>query len=82
MKLYLLRANGVGGLDTYHGCVVAAKSNEEARKIHPSGDEMLWGGGRYGPTWARSPEDVTATCIGTARKGTRPGVILAAFHAG
>lgn len=36
MKLYLLSQDINDGWDTYDSCVVCAKSEEEARLIHPS----------------------------------------------
>jgi len=83
MNLYLLTQNEVGGYDTYDSCVVAAETEEEAKKIHPSdyvrNNAYDWG---KDGTWASSPESVSADLIGIAAEGTETGVILASFNAG
>lgn len=77
MKLWLLTQTDNRGYDTYDACIVAEDTEEKAKQIHPSfsGD---WGSG----TWANSPESVKVSIIGTAKKGTTAGVILASFNAG
>jgi hypothetical protein len=79
MKLWMLTQNEVGGYDTYDSCIVAANTEQEAKKIYPC-TYAEWGS--IGRSWASSPDRVTATCIGTATKGTEAGVILASFNAG
>lgn len=82
MNLYLLTQGEEIGYDTYDSVVVAAKSEDEARKIHPN--EWLddpWNR-KYGVDWCRTPEGVTVKLIGEAVKGTQSGVILSSFNAG
>jgi hypothetical protein len=74
MKLYLLTQTDNRGYDTFDSCVVCAPGEEEAREIHPRGDRHCGG-------WVE-PGLVTATLIGVADAGLKPGVILASFHAG
>ncbi len=85
MNLYLLSQSEKRGYDTYDSCVVAAKSEEEARKIHPSGDDEYFVRSArencYG-SWAAKPEGVTVELIGKAVKGTESGVICSSFNAG
>lgn len=83
MNLYLLPQSDNTGYDTYDSCVVAAKNEDEARKMHPDGSTPVekW------PTyvfadWAKHPDNVKVELIGRATKGTKAGVILASFNAG
>ena len=76
MKLYYIRHTKMLGYDSYDSAVVAAKSEEDAKDIHPS-DSKKWD---YS-TWV-SREDVIAELIGTAKAGTIRGVIVASFNAG
>ena len=81
MNLYLLTQDESTGYDTYDSVVVAAKSEDEARKIHPA----EWVGEKwcdFGGVWCRTPESVTVKLIGKAVKGTKAGVILSSFNAG
>jgi len=82
MNLYLISQDVNENYDTYDSAIVAAKTNKEARMIHPSDLYDNWDGKaeKYG-SWA-SFEDVKAKLIGTAKKGTRKGIVLASYNAG
>ena len=97
MKLYLLTQTDNRGYDTFDSCVVCAPSEEEAREIHPRGDRRHAKGRGWFliddldlfdlRTWVDcggwvEPGLVTATLIGVADAGLKPGVVLASFHAG
>lgn len=75
MKLYLLTQGENNGYDTYDSMVVAAESEDAARKIHPTDD---WGWA----VWANTPEQVDVEYLGEAAVGTETGVICASFNAG
>lgn len=78
MNLYLISQDVNDGWDTYDSAVVAAKSEQEARSIHPSGRESS-------PTWDQtwtSPTNVKVELIGKAVPGTKAGVICSSFNAG
>jgi hypothetical protein len=78
MKLFLIRQHVNTGYDTYDSAVVAAKNEEDARRMHPS--EIGWDNDHG--CWA-SPEHVQVEYIGTAKPGTKAGtVICASFNAG
>lgn len=79
MKLWLLTQSDNSGYDTYDSCIVAAKTEEEARDIHPGG-EVGWKYQRN--SWAKSPDTVKVELLGTARKGTEVGMILSSYRAG
>ena len=79
MNLYLLTQNEEFGYDTYDSVVVAAKTETDAKSIHPSGDDA-WG--YWSGCWPKSPENVDAKLIGYAVEGTPEGVILSSFNAG
>ena len=81
MKLYILCQSENVGYDTYDSAVVAAKSEDDARKIHASGDDDHWKHD-WNHTWADKPEQVDVELIGTALRGTKRGVVLASFNAG
>lgn len=78
MKLYLIYWDD-WELDQYSHAVVVAQSEEEARNIHPHG-QNYWDGN----LWAKKPTDITAaTYIGEAADNLNSGeVICASFHAG
>jgi hypothetical protein len=82
MNLYLISQNKNNDYDTYDSAVVAAPNEQAARETHPSGE--VWPDeDRYsGNYWVRTPNEVTATLIGKAVKGTKAGVICASFNAG
>ena len=84
MKLWHISQTVNNNYDTYDAAIVAAETADEARQVHPSGDNCRWGdvdGYWENYTWAKA-SDVTATYIGEAADGTQPGVILASFNAG
>jgi len=82
MNLYLISQNTNENYDTYDSAIVAAKTNKEARMIHPSDLYDDWDG-KVKPydSWAAF-EDVNAKLIGVAKKGTRKGIVLASYNAG
>jgi hypothetical protein len=86
MKLYLISQTDNIGYDTHDSAVVAARDPTQAAQIHPYGEGYEWNGNSWGGktdyTWARKPASVTVEIIGTAKPGTKPGVIIASFNAG
>ncbi len=82
MKLYLLHW-GRYGWDQYSHALVVAESKEDARTIHPDGQDEWNKPSSYG-TWCKSPKDVTdVTYVGEAGSHLKPGdVVIASFHAG
>lgn len=82
MKLFKLKQSVNSAYDTFDSMVVAAESEEEARRCHPMTlwdspeDESLWDG-----VWA-DPGDVSVEYIGEAAGHVEKGVILASFNAG
>lgn len=77
--LWLLSQSVDNGWDTYDSAVVAASTEDEARRIHPSGvpreEAECW-------TWAH-PDFVTVQRIGIADEGVVAGtVVCASFNAG
>lgn len=80
MNIYLLTQEESTSWDTFDSVVVAAKTEEDAKSIHPWEGRYtgVWNSG----VWASEPESVTAKLIGTAIEGTERGVILGSFNAG
>jgi hypothetical protein len=87
LKLYLLTQNDNTDYDTYDSCVVVAKSEDDARKIHPYGDVYSdiskfneW---QYYTTWTKNPEKVSVQYLGVADKSLKENeVICSSFNAG
>ena len=79
LYLWLITQDVERGYDTYDSAVVAAYTEEEARKTHPSGDNAAFGS--QFPTWAR-PDFVQVARIGRADSTLSPGVVCASFNAG
>jgi hypothetical protein len=83
MKLWLISQGIRNGYDTFDSMVVAARTEEDARKMHPrsTGDEgYCWEKHNY--VWADSPDQVNVKYLGTAEPSMDEGVILASFNAG
>lgn len=83
MKLWRISQTVNNDYDTYSDAVVAANTRTEARHIHPSGyrDDAWWRKDGSFYTWAL-PEQVKVELLGTAKKGTKAGIICSSFHAG
>ncbi len=80
--LWRIAQNDNRGYDTYDSAVVVAATEEEARSIHPSGDEERWRW-PYNRSWADSPEKVECQRLGLADFALEAGtIILASFNAG
>jgi hypothetical protein len=79
MNLYLISQNQNIGYDTYDSAVVVAKSEEDARLIHPRNTDWNGTDDSYG-AWCVK-ERVKVQLIGKAVKGIS-GVICASFNAG
>jgi len=81
MNIYLITAP-TSGYDVYESAVVAAKSSQAARRIHPDGlmpvgeEDSIW------TSWVTDPNKVTPKYLGEAAAGTKSGVICASFNAG
>lgn len=92
MNLYLLSQDENKGWDVYDSAIVAGESEEEARKICPSGIYEWHNGWCYHSndrTWYRSRSDwandianISVKLIGVADPTVSRGVILASFNAG
>jgi hypothetical protein len=79
MKLYLISQNDERGYDTYDSAVVAAASEEIARKTHPGGGDEF---NSWDSSWTNDPNKVKVEYLGEAKAGTKEGVICASFNAG
>ena len=86
MRLWLIQQSENDDYDTYDSAIVAANTEDEAKRIHPGGWDWNDSVDTYYTsgqgTWCKSPDAVTATCIGTAGAMIEPGVILSSFNAG
>lgn len=82
MNLYLIKRTDKINRDEYDSAVVAAETEEQARKIHPKKNydpniEGEW----YKNQWV-DEDSVVVELIGMAKPYTKPGVICASFNAG
>ena len=93
MNLYRISQSANDGYDTYDSAIVAAATEEQARRISPDGnvvwsDAMKCWVGENGKRrdwtglWCANIDEVTVELIGQAKDGTEPGVILGSFNAG
>ena len=82
MKLFHISQSEVSGYDTYSDMVVAAESENEARMIHPLGDNNYDGWKNDSGFWCKSPDQVQIKYLGEAVKGIEKGIICSSFHAG
>ena len=93
MKLWLLRQEQREGYDTYDSAIVAAETEDQARRIHPS-DSYEYSEAKkcFGykdsswnfndDSWAKDIELITVSEIGEANPDLPAGVVLASFNAG
>lgn len=79
MKLFLLtQTEYETTYGMYNSAVVAARNEEEAKLIHPNGEGGALQEEKYAE-WTSSAQYVKAQEIGTAKRGTKAGVILASY---
>lgn len=88
LKLFLISQNVNNGYDTYDSAVVAARTAEEASRIHP--EDIFIGNipglrpssdSYYKETWA-DYKDVCVTYIGEAADNIIKSVLCSSFNAG
>ncbi len=94
MNLYRLTQEVNNDYDTYDSCIVAAKTEDEARLIHPDEDITLCDEKGFYITYPNiskksycncawcKPQDVKVELLGIADKTVSQGVVLASFNAG
>jgi hypothetical protein len=81
MKLYLLTQDEVTGYDIFDSMVVCAKNEDDARVIHPDVySKDPWSTQRYCRSWCGSPAKVIVKLIGTAKPGTKAGIVCSSFN--
>jgi hypothetical protein len=81
MKLWLLTQSERSSYDTFDSVVVAAMTEVEAAMIDPGGNDWedcdkSWF------CWASTWKNVSVELLGTAKEGTKAGVICSSFNAG
>jgi hypothetical protein len=81
MNLYLISQTVNNDYDTYDSAVVCAENEEDAKMIHPGGEEG-WSSHRkfYNP-WC-AVEEVRCKLIGSAMDDQERGVVCASFNGG
>jgi len=84
MKLWRISQDVNNGYDTYDSAVVAAETEDAARRIHPWEEQGEWWKvtGRWCELWAPNLKDVKVEYLGTAKRGTARGIVCASFNAG
>ena len=87
MKLWLLEQFENDDYETYDSCVVAAETEDAARRIHPSAvirEGNWWEAEAEYKTysWATTLENVNVTLLGEAVDTIGAGVICSSYNAG
>jgi hypothetical protein len=95
VKLWLIYQDANSGYDTYDSAVVAAETEDEARRTHPGSERAYWDDARQkfywrspigasftNDQWAPHIDNVGVRPLGDALPGTQAGVICASFNAG
>jgi hypothetical protein len=80
MNLYKISQTVNDSYDSYDSAVIAAETEEEARRIHPTGELQGVEWDKW-HTWAKL-DQIKVELIGTAAPGIAKGVIVASFNAG
>jgi hypothetical protein len=78
MKLYKIRASANDAPGKYSRAIVAAETEEQARRTHPDGESVVTEGLDILGTWV-SVQEVRVEYLGEAKPGTQAGVILASY---
>ena len=85
MNIYKIERRDKADWDEYGSAVVFAESEEKARLIHPSLSknnlEEWWNEREEFQNWCE-PEEVIVTLLGTAKEGSKEGVIVSSYNAG
>jgi hypothetical protein len=82
MKLWYIRRPDGADYDEYSDAVVAATTKKQAAETHPNGrTAMTEPAEDWNRTWV-DPRTVIVEYIGTAKSGTKAGVVCASFHEG
>ena len=85
MKLFKISQSENNGWDTYDSAIVAAETEEDARKTHPSASQPYPRGEYWDSYVWVSPKDISKVkveYIGEAKEGTDEGAICSSFNAG
>lgn len=84
LLLWLVQRTDDVDYDEYRGAVVVARTEDDARVIHPDGEGSApetWKQGWSG--WPVAPADLTVTLIGTAGPSLEAGTVVCSdFKAG
>lgn len=93
MNLYLVSQDDNSGYDTFDSIIVAAESEEQARRTYPN-NTRVWDEEKEcwlctydltrdrSDTWSNYLSSIDVELIGEAKPGTKAGLILASFNAG
>lgn len=93
MKLWLISQNANNDWDTYDSAVVAAETEEEARRTYPNDEDIRWNGSKwlwyldddrvldYSFSCWTSPDNVSVEFLADGFKG-KAGPVCASFNAG
>jgi hypothetical protein len=77
LYLWKIERTGSWGYDEYDAAVVVARTEDEARQVHPAGD--------FENGWVNNLESLKVTKLGTVARGSdlkAGAVVLASFNAG
>ena len=80
MKIFKLSQSVNNEYDTFDSIVVIAENEEDARTIHPLGNDFVEN--TFSSSWVMSIADIQVTYIGEADPSLDRGVVLASFNAG
>ena len=81
MRLYIISTNANDRFNAFSRAVVAAETEEDARKIHPDGRTVVADREDYLGAWVPLSQ-VEVDYLGDAKPDTKPGVILASYISG
>jgi hypothetical protein len=82
MNLYKISQRENNDYETHDSAVVAAPDEEMARLINPANGKLMSDWDHEYSTWCSSPDLVCVELLGTAKPGTKTGVIVSSFNAG
>ena len=81
MKLWKISQSVNTGYDTFDSAVVAADTEEQAKRMYPSdGSDITVSDCAW--SWTSDPNNVECEYIGEAKVGLREGVICSSYNAG
>jgi hypothetical protein len=82
MNIYLISQTENCDYDTYDSFICFALDEQDARQMHPSGDNEAWLDSFDSSSWCSTPDQANVVFIGNNPAIEEPSIILCSYNAG